>query len=454
MNPLPDDAVLPQLAVALDPSAMAQAFAEVLRPHGVHVDRCRVERVKYRPGRNATLAYLLSLHDGDCNAFEQYVAARLCGGGGGAQRTLQASGAALAPSQAGPALQWLPALDMLTWWWPNDRKLRAPRALSDLAVLRAQVLPALMPALGGQAGDVDACALEVVQYVPELRLCTRVDLRWHAGGQAHARRVFGKASHEQDGATAHALLAQLQASAAWREGRLRTPRALLWHEPTQTCWQEGLAGELLLEASARLQAACAPALGTQLAALHGTPTTTPREITPDGMRERLAEVVRVLSPLLGSAVAAAARALESGWPALGDAASTLHGDFHGRNILVEGLPAGPRVALIDLDGLCRGPALLELGAWIADAIYLALLEGAAADRGRPAWRALLASYVEAGGARPEPAALRWSVAWQLLTQRAWRCVVNLKPGRYALAPRLVGLAADLAGPRGTVEVSP
>ena len=54
MNRLPQDPVVPQLAVALDPAAMAQAFADVLRPHGVQVDACHVERVKYRPGRNAT----------------------------------------------------------------------------------------------------------------------------------------------------------------------------------------------------------------------------------------------------------------------------------------------------------------------------------------------------------------------------------------------------------------
>jgi hypothetical protein len=452
MSPLPYDAVLPQLAVALDPAAMAEAFADVLRPHGVHVDACRVERVKYRPGRNATLGYLLSLRDGGSRAFEQHVAARLCAAGD-AQRTVRASAAALGPSQAGPALHWLPALDMLTWWWPNDRKLRAPRAMCNPSVLREQVLPALMPVLGARAADVTACEVSVVQYVPELRLCTRVDLAWQVRAEVHARRVYGKASREQHGAIAHGLLGQLQASRAWREGRLRTPRALLWHEPTETGWQEGLAGEPLLDAPPQLQAACAAALGAQLAALHATPTTTDRETTPDGLRQRLDEVVRVLWPLLGSAPAAAAQALLAAWPALGESSSTLHGDFHGRNILVEDRPGGPRVALIDLDGICRGPALLELGAWIADAIYRALLEGAPADRDQAAWRVLIEAYVEAGGTRPEPHALRWAVGWQLLTQRAWRCVVNLKPGRYALAPRLIELASELAQPGGAGELA-
>ena len=100
--------------------------------------------------------------------------------------------------------------------------------------------------------------------------------------------------------------------------------------------------------------------------------------------------------------------------------------------------------LIDLDGLRRGPALLELGAWVADGIYRAVLDGAPPLRDAPAWRALLDGYGRAGGRVPVDAALAWSAAWSLLTQRAWRCVVNLKPGRFAIAPSLVVLAARLA----------
>jgi len=452
---LPQDAVLPQLAVALDPAAMAQAFADVLRPHGVHVDACHVDRVKYRPGRNATLGYRLSLRDGGWNAFEQHVAARLCGDRS-ADRIVRSSAAALGPSPAGPGLHWMPALDMLTWWWPNDPKLRAPRMLSDPAVLRGQVLPALLPALGAGNATVDAGELEIVQYVPELRLCARVDLRWSDGEAMQSRRVYCKASREHDSGTAHWLLLQLQQSAAWRAGRLHTPRPLLWHAPTATAWQQGLPGQPLLDTPAALQAACCAAVGEQLALLHATPTATPLEVTPEGLRERLAEVVRVLSPVLGEgALGDAAQALRDGWPALADdaAASTLHADFHGRNILVEDRPGGPHVALVDLDGLCRGPALLELGAWVADAVYRALLEGAPAEREQPAWRALIDGYVQAGGHRPAPAALAWAVAWNLLTQRAWRCVVNLKPGRFELAPRLVRLAADLARRGGSLELA-
>jgi len=443
---LPQDAALPQLSLALDGATMAEVFADVLRPHGVRVEACTVERVKYRPGRNATLAYRLLLRDREQRSFAQHVAARLCGGQG-ATRTVKASAAALTASPAGPALRWLPALDMLTWWWPNDAKLHAPRVLACERTLREQVLPLLMPALGAaEARDIEA-DIDVVQYVPEQRLCARVDLRWRDGNSTHTQRVYAKASREPDGATVHGLLAQLQASAAWREGRLHTPRALLWHEPTALFWQEGLPGRAWLEGRAAPSARAIAQLGAQLATLHATPVCTPSTLTADGLRTRLAEAVAGLAPLLGKErVHAAARAVDSGWHALdGLPMATLHGDFHSRNILVDERADGPRVALIDLDGLRRGPALLELGAWVGDAMYHALRDGAPAQRDKAAWCALIDAYVDAGGTRPDPRALRWAAAWGLLTQRAWRCVINLKPGRFALAPRLVELATELVG---------
>jgi hypothetical protein len=448
MSPsLPQDAAMPQLPLALDGAAMAEVFADVLRPHGMRVEACNVERVKYRPGRNATLAYRLTLRDPQQRTIAQHVAARLCGGEG-AQRAVRASAATLAASPAGPALRWLPALDMLTWWWPNDAKLRAPRLLACERRLRDEALPALLPLMGVPSGAEVDIDLDIVQYVPEHRLCARVDLQWRDdSGATQQQRVYAKTSREPDGATAHGLLAQLQASAAWREGRLHTPRALLWHAPTELYWQEGLPGQPLHDMGATVTA-CASALGAQIAALHATPLQTPRTATLDDMRARLAQVVERLTPVLGDdPLHRAAQAINGGWHALdGWPLATLHGDLHMRNILVTERN-GPHVSLIDLDGLHRGPALLELGAWVADAMYHALLDGARAERDKAAWCALINGYSNVGGTRPDPRALRWATAWSLLTQRAWRCVINLKPGRFALAPRLVALATELVGVR-------
>lgn len=217
---------------------------------------------------------------------------------------------------------------------------------------------------------------------------------------------------------------------------MRTPKALLHQADADLHWQRAVPGQALLdhpEAMARL----AQPLGTQLAALHATALPGLPLSDLDAWWQRLALAVEVLGMALPGSAAELRqlqRQLHDALPALAQQApATLHGDLHPRNILVD----GDRLTLIDLDGLQCGPAALELGAWIADAIYRALLDGAAPDRDRRHWQALLAGYAEAGGTLPSPRTLAWATAWNLLTQRAYRCVVNLKPGRFAIAPALL-----------------
>lgn len=442
---LPDDPALPQLHAALDEVAMAAHFADALRGHGASVQACCVERVKYRPRRNCTLSYRLQLRDeASGRHHEQHVAARLCSADEIGPRHARAATATWLPSPAGPAMQRLPALDMLTWWWPNDPKLTAPAMLCETRRLREQLLPPVLAVLAGEAAQLTRHELAVVQYVPEHRLTARVDLHWRLEGRAQTQAVYAKSSREPDGASAHAILRTLQSSAAWQAGRLNTPRALLWQPQAQLHWQQGVGGRALLDLAPAQAAALAPSLGAQLAALHGIPVALKRAITPEAMRGRLDEVQALLGAALPQAQADLARAVRRlargmHWVE-GRPLATLHGDLHPRNVLAE----GRHLSLIDLDGLRRGPALLELGSWWADGIYRAVLEGDAPLRDAPAWQGLLAGYAQGGGTPPAAAALAWSAAWNLLTQRAWRCVVNLKPGRFAIAPRLVALAAELA----------
>ncbi|QTN23344.1 aminoglycoside phosphotransferase family protein [Rhizobacter sp. AJA081-3] len=443
---LPDDPALPQLRSALDGSVMAAHFADVLRGHGAIVEACTVERVKYRPRRNCTLSYRLQLRDeASGRRHEQRVAARLCSADEIGPRHARADAAAdWVPSPAGPAMSRLPRLDMLTWWWPNDPKLMAPAVLAEARSLREQWLPPVLSVLATDAAVLTGHELEVVQYVPEHRLTARVDLHWQLGGRTQSQAVYAKSSREPDGASAHAILRTLQSSAAWQAGRLNTPRALLWQPQAQLHWQQGVGGRALLDLPPAQAAALAPSLGAQLAALHGIPVALTRSITPDAMRTRLAEVQALLADALPQAQADLARAVRRlargmHW-VQGQPLATLHGDLHPRNVLAD----GRHLSLIDLDGLRRGPALLELGSWWADGIYRAVLEGDAPLRDAPAWQGLLAGYAQGGGTPPASSALAWSAAWNLLTQRAWRCVVNLKPGRFAIAPRLVALAAELA----------
>jgi Phosphotransferase enzyme family len=447
---LPADAALPHLARALDADTMAPAFAELL--HGRwRLLGCHVDRVKYRPGRNCTLSYELKLSDAVGTLYTQRVAARLCSGDA-ARRHARALAQSLRPSPAGPAVHLWPEMDLLTWWWPNDAKLAATRVLADRQTLQRDVLPPLVAVLSGGEGRLTDHRMAVAQYVPEHRVTARFDLTWREGTRTVQRTVYGKASMEPDDGTAHRYLAALQSGAAWQAGALRTPAALLWQPEFGLHWQAAVPGTPWMDLTPAHALSLSGSLGGQLAALHATPVVAERAMTQEMLAQRLHEVLDVLHRALPASrpmLDRAASSLEGGlrtWRALPPV--TLHGDLHPGNVLV----AEDRLALIDLDGLRRGPAVLELGSWQAEGIYRAVLEGAAPMRDRAQWTALLDGYAAAGGTRPAADALAWATAWNLLTQRAWRCVVNLKPGRLAIAPTLVAMAAEL-GAASTLETA-
>lgn len=409
---------LPHLATAFDSVTMATLFAAV-RPG---VQACRVDRVKLRPGRNATVSYRLRTAGG-----EQIVATRWCRDGEAGRRF------ARQPRDGG--VTHFPALDMLAWWWPADARLAAPRTLADRQALHAQVLPAVAAALGEPPPDTHQ--VHVVQYVPESRVCARVQLGWADGRH---RTLYAKASREPSGEQAHAILCALHG----RDG-LAVPRPLLWQPDAGLHWQEGVPGLAWLDLAPAHQRTMAAQLGGQLARLHAVALPAPRHLGAEVLHAQLVVALHALHdavPDLYDDLQALAAHLRAGLAErAADAPATLHGDLHPRNVLVD----GARLTLIDLDGLRSGPAVLELGAWRADAMYRALLAGHADDD--LGWPALLDAYVAAGGTRPSPAALAWAVAWALAVQRAWRCVVNLKPGRAAIVRALLQRAGRIAAAR-------
>lgn len=450
---LPKDAALPQLAQALDPQAMARVFAGALG--GLLVRRCEVDRIKYRPGRNCTVSYVLGLRDAQRGIdFEQRVGARFCAAGDSARRLLKTAGRATLASAAGPARLHLPALEMLAHCWPNDARLDALGLLQDGARLRVHGLQEVVAALTLGRGRLIDHHTTVVQYAPEHRACARVAVRLQAepGAPVTTETLFVKTDTERGGAVTHGLMQALYFSPAQREGRLRTARSLLWQAATGLHWQMAVPGRALLDVDPQVGPDLSARVGAQLAVLHATEVPVRRAAPAAALCEQprrvaglLAQVEPAWKPLLARLV----DRLESGRDGLErEPAVTLHGDLHARNIMVD----GPRLTFIDLDAAQRGPAVIELGAWVADALLRGLLGGLAPRRSAPAWRAFLAGHAQASGRAVDESLLAWSTAHSLLCQRAYRCVANLKPGRFEAVPRLLALADSIAR-AGTIDAA-
>lgn len=435
---LPRDPLLPHLGLALDGDAMAGVFAASLE---LALTGCRVDRVKYRPRRNLTVSYRLRLRDGNGRAIEQIVATRWCHGGEAARRHAKASSRTPLPTAAGPALLHDPLLDLVAHWWPNDAKLAAAATLASPDTLQRQWLPAVAAALGPGAAPRGAAQLRLVQVVPEHRATARVT--WQ-GMDGAARQAFAKADARGAGDAVQALMRALWHSPAQRRGELRTPRPLGWQSGSGLHWQQALPGKDLLDHAPGVTPEIAARVGALLAALHATSVPVARTVTLEELRCTpldVASTLALVEPAFAADAQQLAQALVRRVTELAlQPMATLHGDLHPRNLLLDD---EGRLGLIDLDSVRRGPVPLDLGAWLADAAYRDLLADADPGRSLPAGRAFVEAHAAVLGHRvPEPL-LAWAVAYQLLCQRAWRCLVNLKPGRYPRIGALLALARRL-----------
>ena len=451
-EPLPQDPALPHLRLALNGPALAARFEAHTAPAGWHVTACAVDRVKYHPRRNLAVSYRLQLQSDSGATREQIVATRWCTGGASLARWHKATASVGPHAKGWPTATHDAALDLVAHWWPHDTRLAAARTLSDTAQLRTRWLPEVVRALAGPDATLVGAQAEPVQVVPEHRMTVRVQLQLVSGEQ---HTVYAKADAEGRGARTHAAQVALWASPARLGGALRLPRPLLWQPGSGLHWQQALPGHTLLDDEPLVGAATAGHVGALVAALHGTALPAVPAV-PVVQRDDLLQRLQAVRALLEQVEPAWAwrslpvlRALEDGLPAAADGVHvTLHGDLHPGNVLRH----ERQLSMIDLDDVHRGPAWLDLGDWCADAVYRALLGGRTAASAGVSNEAFCAGYVAGGGTPLAASRLAWATAWQLVCRRVQRCIVNLKPGRYALVPALLAAAQGLlAGRRWSVS---
>jgi hypothetical protein len=432
---------------------MKQVFEAEM--NGRKIDSCVVDRVKYRPGRNCTVSYVLSLYDeklGGC--FDQYVAARFFSNGESVRRYAKAVARDTVQSAAGPTIQHIPALDMVAHWCPNDAKIVALSLLHDEIRFRFLCLDEVVRVLTLGLGHLIDYSMQLVQYVPELRFCARVivHLKAEPGAALTSQTLYVKTDSDRDGAKTHALMQALSESPAQLQGRLRTPKSVLWQATTGLHWQLSEPGQVLTDLDARVGSKVSAQVGAHLAALHAVSAIGARKMPVGALLSRLREVAQLLGeanvgwvPLLSRLVAT----LESSATTLErEPTVLLHGDLHPRNILID----GSRLTFIDLDSVCFGPVVIELGAWVGDAFYRTILDGGSPKKSAPAWRAFLAAYANASSRATDEPLLAWGTAYHLLCHRAYRCIANMKPGRFEAVPDLLALA-DLIASAGTLNAA-
>jgi len=458
---LAHDEALPKLSAALDSARMKEEFDRHLfsasgHVHGCNtrfrVADCRIERVKYKRGQKCLVCYELDISDQERGGTSrQLVSTRMYPPGSSDSRFRKALQQNLGQPPAGAPLAHLSHLDMVAWAFPNERKLAGLPLLADREILLQEHLPYLVRQRFGSAWTISEADHSIAHYVPE-RSCT-IRIVMKLSQEKTAQRfwtVFGKTYYNDDGKDVFRVMRRLRRDFAAQAEVLELPRALAYDTASRTLWQEGLCGESLLARypNDRIAVADAELLAHAIAEFHATsidrlPVRTVAGLLDDAL-EKLSVVVQAWPACAGQMSEVADR-LAASVPRDSDH-GTVHTDLHPNNVFL----SGGKIALIDLDGLHRGPVLSDLGSFSAGVLYRACLHRRP-PAGSLAELAVFASnYQRYSGIQIEPAALNWFTAAALVAERCSRAVSRLKPGRLQIIDDLAGLAANLLRDEATI----
>ncbi len=444
------DRALPHLGVALDVDLMRGVLAEQLFPAETlkaryQITDCEIIQARYKPGKNCLISYRLDINDRTANQrHEQILCARVYEAGGSVSRFAKAQTQPQARAQFGAPIVHLPKLDMLAWMFPNDRKLAGLPKLADADCLKQEILPPVIAANFGSDWRIASLAHQIIHYVAEHTCTVRVavELRNAATGDAQSAVLFGKTYYNHEGAETFALMRQLSTSDACLSGHLMLAQPLAYQPEIQTLWQLGLPGASLYEHETddkQFLSLLENAAGS-LAALHQTPISCSRIVNVTDLLARFDEVERMvalLKPELSSSLRSLLTRLRSQAAQISaPSTATLHGDLHLKNFFV----TGQQVALIDLDNVCAGDPMLELGSFVASLFYRQLAQQKAAEYSQAMADVFIRAYSAAASKPLNRSILDWHIASALIAERAYRCVTRLKSDRPSLLEEVIVLA--------------
>jgi Ser/Thr protein kinase RdoA (MazF antagonist) len=413
---LDHDAAVPQRDGLLDPTFVATRLGRLLVSDAAAIDSCRQVRVKYRVG-----VRLRVVHRVDVDGLPFVVAASTFPSLERSERAYEESCARAVASGLLRPVAHDAELATVFWTFPNDRKIAG--------------LPALAEPSDELAGLLDGWSRsELAAYAPEKSATVRC--RDHDGRTAG----FAKTYAGDEGARALRVHDALSDALGRDDPSLRLPRALAYETRSRTLVLERVHGDTLLSRDAPDPRIGYRRLGRALARLHGL-------VPPDGTRftradpDRLETAARLIGSVRADVSSDVQRLVGELTRRLGDPGRDvvcLHGDVNFRNALVE----NGRVALIDLDQVCAGPAAAELGSVLA-ALRSAGVVGLVRGSDVPELcAALLSGYADL---RPPPSddELRIYTAAALVGERALRVLTRVRREGLRRLPALLVAAREV-----------
>jgi Phosphotransferase enzyme family len=369
-----NDPCYPHIHKALDTALITQLFQNHLFARkqwggetAVIVESCSIKNKRHKPGKSFVLSYHLRLLDTQTGTRnEQVIGARLCKTGQGQQELQEERDKHFRNTGTASQVIYLPEIEVLLWIFPQDRKLIHLAQILDVGFLKRH-LTEMLPMLGcepvAQIYDVHT---DVLQYLPERSCMIRYLLTVKNPNNASSEHkiIYGKNYRDECGAESFSIMQQLFPQLP------KCAIPLSYDSQLRTLWQSHLPGIPLewqdLEANTALE--LLKNIAVYLAVFQDCQIQTAGYYGVKEIDEQLFDTVKAAKTKdkkLAIQVANLVNHLlsirkELPWPT--DIVFPLHQDLKFGNILIN----DNSVCLIDLDTVCLGDPLADIGSLITN----------------------------------------------------------------------------------------
>ncbi len=401
--PVPRDPLFPRLADALDAEEMAAVIRRHLPPESVGGEsalrECVPEYVRYKPGISCIIGYSLRFASGGNGGVEvQRAYGRFVSPDEGKKEYEKALKTHTATPRFGPPVLYIPDFHFILSFFPNDRCLRRLRFVLDSSKLKRIAMSNLttMAPRPWWISGKRSC-LDILSYKPERHCVVRCRLVLRNMETEELRRasVIGKMMRREMGGFIFEINQRIR-EAYRQQGEFPiVPEPFAFDQKVNFFFQEEMSGWHPLPDSTPADQwhDALSRIGASLRSFHGLKIkglrSYPLEDELADFHTEVLDAVNVL-PDGERRMANLLAELEKDAPGLeGESARPVHGDFHARQILING--QGP--VLLDLDAIRLSDPLVDVANFTAH-LSLYRLEGSLGEEEVPeAEAAFLKGYL-------------------------------------------------------------
>lgn len=372
------DPQFPQIAKILEPSYMLAVLQETLFNNKeklsslIKIEDCRIGEKRYKPGKSFKLTYTLTLREVETqDCYEQVLTAQL--------NPFDASQAEVNVGLEDstdfpvdiPSVSYLPEVNMMLWSFPYDRSLPYLPKLLNAEKLSAYIKESLTKLNLSVLERVDSIQTKIMHYLPEQSCMIRFTLAIAepASNKDSVREIiiYGKNYCSDSGANIYTIMKQLA------EQIDHCAKPLHYDPETKTLWQTHVPGTPFEWTTTLLKK---PDIVIKIAkcisAFQSCNIDTAGQYGFTQISQQLTSAVKIsanadfnLGVRVQDLVAEIFKVRQTlNWTDSANS-SPLHLDLKMGNLLI----SEDKAFLVDMDSVCLGDPLIDIGSFIAN-LYL------------------------------------------------------------------------------------